>query len=386
MRGGGSRVGQSESHPPRASFAATGLLRYWPVEPASVSGNIKELSLEDLSAWLAEHGEPGYRARQIAQWLYGRGVDSFAAMSDLPRGLRERLEASFTIPRPLIVRLVRAEDRTRKFLLALEDGGRIESVLIPAELSQRLTLCISSQVGCGMACAFCATATLGLERSLRAHEIVDQVLEARRELRADAGAAEPQSAITNIVFMGMGEPLHNYEEVVRAIGVLTAEWGMGFSPRRITVSTVGLVPQIKRLLDDTRVHLAVSLSGTTDAQRGRLMPVNGKYPLDALLAACRELPLPRRKRITFEYVMLAGENDSLQDGRRLGTLLRGIPSKVNLIPFNPFPGSRFAPTPRPAIEAFRAALLRQGVHATIRESRGGDIQAACGQLAAAPAA
>jgi 23S rRNA (adenine2503-C2)-methyltransferase len=351
-----------------------------------VNRNIKELSLEELSAWLAERGEPGYRAQQIARWLYARGVESFAAMSDLPRALREKLEASFSIPRPEIVHIARAEDHTRKLLLALEGGARIESVLIPAETGERLTLCISSQVGCGMGCAFCATATLGLERSLRADEIVDQVLEARRELRSAAAAGEPQSEITNFVFMGMGEPLHNYDEVVRSIGVLTAEWGLGISPRRITVSTVGLVPQMKRLLEDTRVHLAVSLSATTDAQRARLMPVDRKYPLEVLLAACRDLPLPRRRRITFEYVMLAGENDSLEDARRMGKLLRGIPSKVNLIPLNPFPGSRFAPTPRPSIEAFRAALLRQGVHATIRESRGRDIQAACGQLAASPAA
>lgn len=347
-----------------------------------MSRNVKELSLEELSAWLAERGEAVYRARQITRWLYARGAESFAAMSDLPRPLRETLAASFSIPRPQVVRLARAEDRTRKLLIALEDGGRIESVLIPAELGERLTLCISSQVGCGMGCAFCATATLGLARGLAPHEIVDQVLEARRELRTGAAAGEPQSEITNLVFMGMGEPLHNYDAVVRALGVLTAEWGLGISPRRITVSTVGLVPQMKRLLEDTRVHLAVSLSATTDAQRQRLMPVNRKYPLEALLAACRELPLPRRKRITFEYVMLAGENDSLEDARRLGKLLRGIPSKVNLIPFNPYPGSRFAPTPRAAIEVFRAALLRQGVHATIRESRGREIQAACGQLAA----
>ncbi len=234
-----------------------------------------------------------------------------------------------------------------------------------------------------MGCAFCATATLGLARNLTAHEIVDQVLEARRELAEAAAAGEPQSTITNVVFMGMGEPLHNADEVVRAIGLLTADWGMGLSPRRITVSTVGLVPQIERLLRDTKVNLAVSLSATTDALRSRLMPVNRKYPLAALLGACRKLALPRRKRITFEYVMLRGENDSLEDARRLGQLLRGIPAKVNLIPFNAFPGSGFASSERAAIEAFRAALLRQDVHATIRESRGSDIQAACGQLAAA---
>ena len=343
--------------------------------------NIKELSLEELAGWLSLRGEPPYRAKQIFQWLYRKGVASFAAMSDLSKNLRAALESSFTISRPRVARLARAADGTRKFLFELADGSRIESVLIPAELGERLTLCISSQVGCGMGCAFCATATLGLKRGLDAHEIVDQVLEARRMLADAAQSGEPQSTITNIVFMGMGEPLHNYHEVVRAVGVLTADWGVGFSPRRITVSTVGLVPQMTRLLGDTRVNLAVSLSGTTDEVRSRLMPINRKYRLTTLLDACRGLPLPRRKRITFEYVMLSGRNDSLEDAHRLATLLRGIPSKVNLIPFNPFPGSGFASTELPAIEAFRAALLRQGVHTTIRESRGRDIQAACGQLA-----
>ena len=345
--------------------------------------DLKELSADGLAGWLRSEGEAPYRARQILTWLYRRSAASFDEMTDLSKRLRERLESAFTIGRPTVVRLSRAADGTRKFLFGLADGGQIESVLIPAEMSERLTLCISSQVGCGMGCAFCATATLGLKRSLTAGEIVDQVLEARRELETSRAAGEPQSTITNIVFMGMGEPLHNYECVVEAIGLLTAEWGVGFSPRRITVSTVGLVPQMKRLLEETKVNLAVSLSGTIDDQRGRLMPVNRKYPIATLLGACRELPLPRRKRITFEYVMLAGVNDSLADARRLGKLLCGIPSKVNLIPFNAFPGSRFTSSGRPAIEAFRAALLRQGVHATIRESRGRDIQAACGQLAAA---
>jgi 23S rRNA (adenine2503-C2)-methyltransferase len=364
------------------SFTARTLLQYWRIGLSNMTRNIKELSPEALGAWLAAEGQAAYRARQILQWIYQKRAASFAAMSDLPRVLRDRLAAAFTIAAPRVVRLARAADSTTKFLFALSDGAQIESVLIPAEQSERLTLCISSQVGCGMGCAFCATATLGLQRGLAAHEIVDQVLEAGRELDAARSGDEPQSTITNIVFMGMGEPLHNYAEVVTAIGILTADWGVGFSPRRITVSTVGLVPQMKRLLEDTKVNLAVSLSATTDDVRGVLMPVNRKYPLQALLSACRELPLPRRKRITFEYVMLAGRNDSLDDARRLAKLLRGIPSKVNLIPFNPFPGSGFASTARPAIEAFRAALLRQGVHATIRESRGRDIQAACGQLAA----
>jgi 23S rRNA (adenine2503-C2)-methyltransferase len=347
-----------------------------------VNRNIKELSHDELAGWLSSRGEPPYRAKQIFQWLYRKGVDSFAPMSDLSKGLRAALDLSFAIPRPRVIRLSRATDGTKKLLLELADGGRIESVLIPAEIGDRLTLCISSQVGCGMGCAFCATAGLGLKRSLAAHEIVDQVLEARSGLADAARSGEPQSTITNIVLMGMGEPLHNYDEVVRALGILTADWGVGFSPRRITVSTVGLVPQMKRLLGETKVNLAVSLSATTDEVRSRLMPVNRKYPLTTLLDACRELPLPRRKRITFEYVMLSGRNDSLRDAHRLATLLRGIPSKVNLIPFNPFPESGFESTERSAIEAFRAALLRHGVHATIRESRGRDIQAACGQLAA----
>lgn len=341
--------------------------------------NLKSLSREELSEWLQAREQPSYRARQIFQWIFRQGAESFEAMTNLSKELRSTLAAEFQIERPRLVRREVSSDGTRKLLLALADGARVETVLIPAERSGdegRLTLCISSQVGCGMGCAFCATATLGLRRNLRAFEIVDQVLEAKREI-------ERERPITNIVFMGMGEPLHNYDEVVRAIGLMTAEWGVGFSPRRITVSTVGLIPQMRRLLEDTKVNLAVSLSATTDELRSRIMPVNRKYPLAALAAACRELPLPRRKRITFEYVMLRGQNDSVADAGRLAKLLRGIPSKVNLIPFNPFPGISFAPTPRPEIEAFHAELLRHGMHATIRESRGQDIRAACGQLAAA---
>lgn len=349
-----------------------------------MSANIKSLSLEELSEWLRTHDQPSYRARQILQWIFQRGAESFEAMTNLSRELRAALGAEYTIERPRVARREISEDGTRKLLLAFADGAQVESVLIPAERSgdepeRRLTLCISSQVGCGMGCGFCATAALGLRRNLRAFEIVDQVLEAKREI----GGKRP---ITNIVFMGMGEPLHNYDEVIGAIGILTADWGVGCSPRRITVSTVGLVPQMKQLLADTKVNLAVSISATTDEVRSRLMPVNRKYPLAELTAACRALPLPRRRRITFEYVMLRGLNDSIADARRLAKLLRGIPSKVNLIPFNPFPGISFisfAPTPRPEIEAFRGELLRHGVHATVRESRGQDIRAACGQLAAA---
>ena len=345
-----------------------------------MSRDLKDLTPNALGAWLTERGVPGYRTGQILRWLFARGATSFDEMSDLPADLRAGLAAEFEIRRPAIARCSDSTDGTRKLLFRLADGAEIESVLIPAERPDgkgegRLTLCISSQVGCGMGCAFCATATLGFGRNLTPGEIVDQVLEARRQRRTER-------PITNLVFMGMGEPLHNYDNVVAAIEKLTAPWGVGMSPQRITVSTVGLVPQMQRLLAETRVNLAVSLTATTDEVRNELMPVNRKYPLGTLLAACRELPLPRRKRITFEYVMLAGKNDAIADADRLAGLLHGIPSKVNLIPFNPFPGNDFATSPRPAIEAFQRRLLARGLNATIRESRGRDIQAACGQLAA----
>jgi 23S rRNA (adenine2503-C2)-methyltransferase len=238
-----------------------------------------------------------------------------------------------------------------------------------------LTLCVSSQAGCGMGCGFCATAQLGLVRNLTSAEIVGQV-------RVAIDVAAP-AVVTNVVFMGMGEPLANYEAVVRALRILGADWGFGFSPRRITVSTVGLAPRIAPFIDETRVNLAVSLHATTDAQRERLIPAADRWPLAELLAACRAVPLARRRRITFEYVMLAGENDADADADRLVRLLHGLRAKVNLIPFNPFPGAPFATSPRRRIEAFRDHLRHHGLSATIRESRGEDIQAACGQLAGA---
>jgi 23S rRNA (adenine2503-C2)-methyltransferase len=292
-------------------------------------------------------------------------------------------------PPPEVV--AQAADGTRKLLFHLsaavergESPAAIESVLIPQTgrpdgARDRLTLCISSQAGCAMGCGFCATALLRPVRNLRPAEIVGQV-------RAGRALAAPEP-LTNIVFMGMGEPLANYEAVRCALEILTAEWGYAISPRRITVSTVGLVPMIPRLLADTGVNLAVSLTATTDAVRSRLMPVNRRYPLATLLETCRELPLPRRKRITFEYVLLDGENDSDADAERLVRLLHGLRAKINLIPFNPFPGAGFAPSPRARILRFQALLRDRGLGTTIRESRGQDIQAACGQLAAArPAA
>jgi 23S rRNA (adenine2503-C2)-methyltransferase len=325
---------------------------------------------------LATQGQPAYRASQILSWIYRRHASNFAAMSDLPHALREALARHFNFPSLTPSVVAESNDGTRKLLFQLDARAAIESVLIPDP--PRLTLCISSQAGCGMDCAFCATARLGLLRNLSAIEIAGQVLAAQAVLR-------PEERISNIVFMGMGEPLANYDAVVQAIELLTADWGVGLSARRITVSTVGLVPAMQRLVSDTAAQLAVSLSGTTDAQRARLMPINRKYPLETLMTMCRSLPIPQRRRITFEYVMLAGVNDTLDDAARLVRLLHGIRSKVNLIPFNPFPGSGFACSAPNVILQFQERLLANNVHATIRQSRGRDIQAACGQLALAGA-
>lgn len=325
-----------------------------------------------LHQWLATARQPTYRVRQVLHWLYRRGARTFAEMTDLPAPVRRELAATFFLPPPPSAHVVCAADGTRKLLLRFADGAAIESVLIPDP--PRLTLCLSSQVGCAMGCRFCATARMGLQRNLTADEIVAQVFAARRELG-------PGTRITNLVFMGMGEPLHNYDAVVAAIDILTAEWGCGFSPRRVTVSTVGLLPRLERLTRDTSVNVAVSLVAATDAVRDRLAPVNRRYPLAQLASVCRHLPIPQRRRITFEYVMLAGVNDTPADAKRLIGLLRGIRAKVNLIPFNPFPGCEFSPSPAETIERFQAQLLEGGLHATIRTSRGSDIRAACGQLA-----
>jgi len=353
--------------------------------------DIQDLTAAELEAWCVEAGEAPYRARQILAWVHRQGAARFDDMENLPKALRARLAAAFAIGRLEPAVVSEAMDGTRKLLFHLppdpEAGGRaaaIESVLIPqieraGGARDRLTLCISSQAGCGMGCGFCATARMGLLRNLRPAEIVGQV-------RAGQALAAPDR-LTNVVLMGMGEPLANYDAVVAAVETLTAEWGYAISPRRITVSTVGLAPAIPRFIADTRVHLAVSLHAPTDRQRERLVPINRRYPLATLLAACRAVPLARRRRITFEYVLLDAENDADGDARALVRLLHGLRAKVNLIPFNPFPDAGFAPSPRVRVLRFQAILREHGIAATIRESRGRDIQAACGQLAAArPAA
>ena len=342
---------------------------------SSATRDLRDLSLEELEETVVTAGERAYRARQIAQWLYRREVDSIDAMQDLPATLRTFLNHRFRLALPLVATVHRSTDGTRKLLVRLVDGKGIETVVIPS--GNRITLCMSSQVGCAMRCAFCATARMGLHRNLSTGEIVGQIVAARRELGAD-------EILTNYVFMGMGEPLANYPRLSRALKVMTAPWGMAISPRRITVSTVGLPPTMARLLAETSVNLAVSLHATTDRVRDRLAPINERYPLEQLLEACSRLPLKRRSRVTFEYVMLAGVNDSPADAGRLVRLLAPVRAKVNLIGFNPFAGSGFEASSRSALEAFQAILHKGNLTATIRESRGRDIAAACGQLYAEP--
>jgi 23S rRNA (adenine2503-C2)-methyltransferase len=340
-------------------------------ENEAVRPDLRNLSLDELEAMVREAGERAFRARQIMGWLWNRAAESFEVMNDLPAPFREYLKQRFNIGSAGRPHVARSADGTRKLLIRLGDGEEIESVIIPTE--GRTTLCISSQVGCAMGCGFCATARMGLHRNLAAGEILGQVMAARREL-------DPGEVLTNYVFMGMGEPLANYPRLHRALTIMTSDWGLGISPRRITVSTVGLAPSMDRLLADFPVHLAVSLHATTDQVRDRIAPINRRYPLHVLMAACNALSIARRRRITFEYVMLADLNDSPDDARRLVKMLTPLRAKVNLIFFNPFPGSQFIPSSRERVEDFQAILHRGNLTATIRESRGRDIAAACGQL------
>jgi 23S rRNA (adenine2503-C2)-methyltransferase len=354
------------------------------VESSRVArSDIRDLGLEELGVVVTEAGERSFRARQLAGWIFARGVDSVDAMLDLPTAFRAYLKDHFRIGSGATATVARSSDGTRKLLVRLSDGEAIESVIIPSreveatpagdKLNQRITLCMSSQAGCAMACEFCATARMGLHRNLTVGEIVSQVFLARRELAAD-------EHLTNYVFMGMGEPLANYPRLIKALSIMTSEWGMGISPRRITVSTVGIVPMMERLLTEIPVRIAVSLHATTDELRDRLAPINKRYPLEVLLDACKRLPLKQRERVTFEYVMLRGVNDSPEDAKRLVKLLAPLRGKVNLIFFNAFEGSGFATSARAAVEDFQAILRKGNLTATIRESRGLDIAAACGQL------
>ena len=338
---------------------------------------LRGLSCEELQQQLAELGQPPFRARQVFRWVHRHRATSFDQMSNLGQELRAQLSERFELA-PLEVETVEAaEDGTRKLRLKCADGALIEAVLIPRE--DKLTLCISSQVGCALGCRFCATATLGIKRNLRAAEIVDQVYRAAALLEGD-------ERVTNLVFMGMGEPLANLDPVIRAVDLLCDSEGQDFSPRRITISTAGLVPGIRRLGKlRPNVGLALSLHATTDALRQDLMPINKRWPLQPLMQALREYPLPRRRRITIEYMVLAGLNHSPADVKRLAQLLDRIPVKINLLPFNPWRDDQpdlLRPTSED-LEVFAEGLRAKGLTATVRHSRGLDIAAACGQLALA---
>ena len=334
---------------------------------------LADLTRTRLEAAMVERGMPAYRARQVFQWLYRRGVTRFPDMTDLPLALRQSLADEFRIPTPSIDRRDISDDGTQKFLLKLEDGKRIESVFIPDTPNQ--TFCLSTQVGCAMGCGFCLTATMGLVRNLTPGEIVGQV-------RVLADAVDLRDKTFNIVLMGMGEPLHNYDHTMDALRILTDRYGFGVHPKRITLSTVGIVPAIERLAtEDVMPNLAISLHATTEDQRGSLVPINKKYGIADVLDACRRFPLARRERITFEYVLLDGVNDSPADAHRLARLLRDLQAKVNLIPLNPAPGIPYHHPSDETIDYFGRILADAGLSVSVRKSRGRDIRAACGQLA-----
>jgi 23S rRNA (adenine2503-C2)-methyltransferase len=336
--------------------------------------NILDLSREQLVDWLAERGIAAYRAGQILKWIYRRQKDSFAEMSDIAKDVRAILPQHFRIPRLEIQAMQTSADGTRKYLFGLADGERIESVLIPER--DHYTLCVSSQVGCAQDCRFCLTAKGRLIRNLTQGEILAQVRDVRHDL------PEP-GRLSNLVFMGMGEPLANFSNLMAALEIITdADAGLGFSTRHVTVSTAGLVPKMLEFGRRTKVNIAVSLNAVDSATRSRLMPINRKHPLEELLEACRNYPLPAGRRITFEYILIQGVNDSPQDALMLARLLRGIRCKVNLIPFNPHAGSEFERPAEQAILAFREVLLQKHYTVIIRQSKGGDISAACGQLRA----
>jgi 23S rRNA (adenine2503-C2)-methyltransferase len=339
--------------------------------------NLLDLDAAALESYLAGLGEKPFRARQVLRWVHRAGVADFGAMSDLAKGLRQGLAAAAEVAPPPVLRESTAADGTRKWLLGVGAANAIETVFIPE--AGRGTLCVSSQAGCTMGCRFCATGRQGFNRNLTTAEIVGQLWWASRALAAGAGGERP---ITNVVLMGMGEPLLNLDNVVPALRLMLDDNAYGLSRRRVTVSTVGIVPMIDRLRDECPVALAVSLHAPNDALRSRLVPINEKYPLAELLAACaRYLERAPRDFVTFEYVLLDGVNDSPAHARELAARVAEVPCKINLIPFNPFADSGFRRSPGDVVRRFAALLNEAGIVTTTRKTRGDDIDAACGQLA-----
>jgi len=398
--------------------------------------DLRSMSLEELAVLVERMGEKPFRARQLFRSIHHRGAASLDEMTDLPRAFRERLAGETRLTTLAVDAVQRSSDGTRKYRLRTGDGKFIEAVYMPEEPGPdafdpeadeeeepgrkriRRTLCVSTQVGCAMGCGFCMTATMGLVRNLTAGEIADQVYRVNADLREETGTEEralpatgrsrraeasieeralpatgrsrkaeapidAQRPLTNLVYMGMGEPLHNYVNVKRSLDLLLHPEGANFSHRHVTVSTSGLVPNIQRLGEETRVKLAVSLNATTDEQRAKLMPVDKKWNIAALIDACRKFPMKYGRRITFEYVLLKGVNDTDADARRLADLLAGLPAKVNLIPYNENPGLGFGDPGAERVQAFRRILEGRGFAAMVRKNRGRDISAACGQLAVA---
>jgi 23S rRNA (adenine2503-C2)-methyltransferase len=341
--------------------------------------DLRSLPLDRLEGLVTALGERPFRARQIHRWLQQKGAASLDELTDVPRALRAALAECTTLTTLERATEQRSVDGTIKWTWRTHDGKLVESVYMPEP--DRRTLCVSSQVGCAVGCTFCLTGTMGLARNLTPGEIVEQVHRANRRI-VELGEGQGPRPLTNLVFMGMGEPLANYRSLKVALDLLLSEDGPNFSHRHVTVSTSGLVPMIRRLGEETPVKLAISLNATTDAQRDVLMPINRRYPLAQLLEACRSFPIRNGRRITFEYVLLGGVNDSLEDAVRLAQLVRGIPTKVNLIPYNANPGLPYrAPGPERVAE-FQETLAARNLTAVVRKNRGSDISAACGQLAA----
>lgn len=333
--------------------------------------NLLDFTLEEMEEFISSLGKEKFRARQIRKCLYQSGNISFDEMTTLARDFRVKLSKIARINRPQIVKVQESEDGTKKALLQLEDGLFIESVLIPGK--NNWTICVSTQAGCAMDCKFCLTARQGFKRNLNPSEITGQLLTLKRDLPACPD-------IKNIVMMGMGEPLANYENVVKAIKNLTCDFGMGFSNRKVTVSTCGLAPQIIKLGKDICINLAISLNAHDNETRNKLMPINKKYPLDVLLDACKKYPMPGRRLLTFEYILIDSVNASVHDAKKLAALLKGQRCKLNLIVFNEYPGTSFKSPSQKAVEAFQKTLIDHHYTTMLRASKGSDILAACGQL------
>ena len=338
--------------------------------------NLLDLDREGLEAFFSARGEKSFRASQVMKWIYGQCVADFGEMTNLSKALRTDLGLNAEIRLPEVVESPLSNDGSRKWLLRMEDGNCIETVFIPE--ADRGTLCVSSQVGCMLNCSFCSTAQQGFNRNLTTAEIIAQVWIASRDLgyRPDGSRR-----LSNVVMMGMGEPLLNYDNVVRAMRLMLDDFGYGLSKRRITLSTAGIVPAIRKLREDCDVSLAVSLHAADDLLRNELVPLNRKYPIRELLETCHEYVGDSRRRVTFEYVLLSGVNDTDSHARRLVRCLEGIPAKVNLIPFNPFPQTRYRRSPPERIQRFFEILNQAGIVTITRKTRGDDIDAACGQLA-----